>query len=349
MKTPEIKIGSRKIGLNNPPLVIVELGINHNGNLKLAKKLITSAKKAGAEIIKHQTHLPYYEMSEEAKKIIPIHTNENIFKIIEKCSLKIKDEKNLKKFVENNHMQFISTPFSREAADLLNSMKVKAFKIGSGECNNYPLIEHISRFKKPIILSTGMNDIKSIKIATKIFEKYKVDYALMHTTNLYPTPVNLTRLNCIKILKKNFPKAVIGLSDHTSDNLTSYAAVALGASIIEKHYIDTKKTRTGPDISASIDSIQLKELVQGSRKIFSALPGIKKPVREEKDTMKFAFASIVAIKNIKSGTKLSKNNIWVKRPGTGDFLAKDYKKILGKKALKNIKINTQIKKEHIKI
>ena len=349
MKTPEIKIGSRKIGLNHPPLVIVELGINHNGNLKLAKKLITSAKKAGAEIIKHQTHLPYYEMSEEAKKIIPIHTNENIFKIIEKCSLKIKDEKNLKKFVENNHMQFISTPFSREAADLLNSMKVKAFKIGSGECNNYPLIEHISRFKKPIILSTGMNDIKSIKIATKIFEKYKVDYALMHTTNLYPTPANLTRLNCIKILKKNFPKAVIGLSDHTSDNLTSYAAVALGASIIEKHYIDTKKTRTGPDISASIDSIQLKELVQGSRKIFSALPGIKKPVREEKDTMKFAFASIVAIKNIKSGTKLSKNNIWVKRPGTGDFLAKDYKKILGKKALKNIKINTQIKKEHIKI
>ncbi len=349
MKTPEIKIGSRKIGLNHPPLVIVELGINHNGNLKLAKKLITSAKKAGAEIIKHQTHLPYYEMSEEAKKIIPIHTNENIFKIIEKCSLKIKDEKNLKKFVENNHMQFISTPFSREAADLLNSMKVKAFKIGSGECNNYPLIEHISRFKKPIILSTGMNDIKSIKIATKIFEKYKVDYALLHTTNLYPTPANLTRLNCIKILKKNFPKAVIGLSDHTSDNLTSYAAVALGASIIEKHYIDTKKTRTGPDISASIDSIQLKELVQGSRKIFSALPGIKKPVREEKDTMKFAFASIVAIKNIKSGTKLSKNNIWVKRPGTGDFLAKDYKKILGKKALKNIKINTQIKKEHIKI
>ena len=349
MKTPEIKIGSRKIGLNHPPLVIVELGINHNGNLKLAKKLITSAKKAGAEIIKHQTHLPYYEMSEEAKKIIPIHTNENIFKIIEKCSLKIKDEKNLKKFVENNHMQYISTPFSREAADLLNSMKVKAFKIGSGECNNYPLIEHISRFKKPIILSTGMNDIKSIKIATKIFEKYKVDYALMHTTNLYPTPANLTRLNCIKILKKNFPKAVIGLSDHTSDNLTSYAAVALGASIIEKHYIDTKKTRTGPDISASIDSIQLKELVQGSKKIFSALPGIKKPVREEKDTMKFAFASIVAIKNIKSGTKLSKNNIWVKRPGTGDFLAKDYKKILGKKALKNIKINTQIKKEHIKI
>tara|TARA_B100000886_G_scaffold333338_1_gene287179 strand:+ start:5308 stop:6357 length:1050 start_codon:yes stop_codon:yes gene_type:complete len=349
MKKPEIKIGSRKIGINHPPLIIVELGINHNGKPNLAKKLIISAKKAGAEVIKHQTHLPYFEMSEEAKSIVPVHTKDNIYKIIEKCSLKTKDEKKLKKLVETNDMQFISTPFSREAADILNSMKVKAFKIGSGECNNYPLIEHISKFKKPIILSTGMNDVKSIKVATKIIEKHNINYALMHTTNLYPTPTNLIRLNCLNILKKEFPRAVIGLSDHTPDNLTSFAALALGASIIEKHYVDSKKIRTGPDISASIDQIQLKELVEGSKKIYSAIPGSKKPVKEEKHTMKFAFASVVSIKNIKIGTKLSKKNIWVKRPGTGDFLAKDYKKILGKVALKNIKINTQIKKKHIKI
>ena len=349
MKYPEIRVGSRKIGQNHPPLIIVELGINHNGNLKLAKKLILSAKKAGAEIIKHQTHLPYYEMSEEAKAIVPVHTKENIYKIIEKCSLKIKDEKILKKFVEKKDLEFISTPFSREASDQLNLMNVKAFKIGSGECNNYPLIEHISKFKKPIILSTGMNDIKSIKIATKIIEKHKINYALMHTTNLYPTPTNLIRLNCLKILKKNFPKAVIGLSDHTSDNLTSYAAIALGASIIEKHYVDSKKIRRGPDVSASIDQKQLKELIEGSKKIYSAMPGIKKPVKEEINTMKFAFASVVAIKNISKGSKLSKENIWVKRPGTGNFLAKDFKKLLGKIALKNIKINTQLKKKHIKI
>ena len=349
MKNPEIKIGSRKIGLNHPPLIIVELGINHNGNFKLAKELIKSAKKSGAEIIKHQTHIPFYEMSEEAKKIVPVHTKENIFRIIEKCALKTQDEKKLKKFVESKNMEYLSTPFSREAADFLNSINVKAFKIGSGECNNYPLIEHISKFKKPIILSTGMNDIKSIKIAAKIIEKYNIDYALMHTTNLYPTPTKLTRLNCLKILKKEFPKAVIGLSDHTPDNFTSYAAVALGASIIEKHYIDSKKIRKGPDISASIDQNQLRDLVVGCRKIYNSLPGIKKPVKEEKNTMKFAFASVVAIKNIKSGTRLSKDNIWVKRPGTGDFLAKDFKKVLGKKVLKNIKINTQIKKKYIKI
>ena len=348
MKIPEFKIGKRKVGPKHPPLIIVELGINHNGNLELAKKIILSAKKSGAEIIKHQTHLPYYEMSEEAKKIVPAHTNENIFKIIEKCSLKASEEKKLKKFVESKRLTFISTPFCREAADRLNSMRVKAFKIGSGECNNYPLIEHICKFKKPIILSTGMNDIKSIKIACKIIEKYNVNYALMHTTNLYPTPINLVRLNSLHELKKNFPKAVIGLSDHTSDNLTSFAAISLGASIIEKHYVDSKKIRKGPDISASIDEKQLKELINGSKKIFTALPGIKKPVKEEKSTMKFAFASVVATKNIKKGSKLNRDNIWVKRPGTGDYLAKDYTKLIGKKVLRNIKINTQIKKKHLK-
>jgi len=346
MKLPELKIGKRKVGLKYPPLIIVELGINHNGKFGLAKKIILSAKKSGAEIIKHQTHLPYYEMSEEAKNIVPVHTKENIYKIIEKCSLKVNEEKKLKQFVESQNLTFISTPFSREAADQLNLMNVKAFKIGSGECNNYPLIEHVCKFKKPIILSTGMNDIPSIKIACKIIEKHNVDYALMHTTNLYPTPVNLVRLNSLNELKKNFPKAVIGLSDHTSDNLTSFAAIALGASIIEKHFVDSKKIRTGPDISASIDEKQLKELIIGSKKIYSALPGSKKPVKEEKNTMKFAFASVVAIKNIKKGSKLNKKNIWVKRPGTGDFLARDYKKLLGKKVFKNIKINTQLKKKH---
>jgi N-acetylneuraminate synthase len=346
MKLPEFKIGKRKVGPKYPPLIIVELGINHNGNFGLAKKIILSAKKSGAEIIKHQTHLPYYEMSEEAKKIVPVHTKENIYEIIKKCALRISEEKKLKKFVESQKLTFISTPFSREAADQLNLMKVKAFKIGSGECNNYPLIEYICKFKKPIILSTGMNDIKSIKVACKIIEKHNINYALMHTTNLYPTPTNLIRLNSLKELKKNFPRAVIGLSDHTSDNLTSFAAIALGASIIEKHYVDSKKIRKGPDITASIDQKQLKELIIGSKKIFSAIPGKKIPVKEEKSTMKFAFASVVAIKNLKKGSKLTKENIWVKRPGTGDYLAKDYKKVLGKKVLRNIKINTQIKKIH---
>ena len=345
---PNFKISNRKIGLKYKPLIIVELGINHNGKFSIAKEIINKAKEAGAEIVKHQTHLPEFEMSEEAKKIVPVHTKENIFKIISDCSLSEKDEIKLKKYIENKKMIFISTPFSREASNRLNKMSVPAFKIGSGECNNYPLIEHICKFKKPIILSTGMNDIPQIKKAVRIIEKNNIPYALMHTTNLYPTPYNLIRLNALNQLKKVFPNAVLGLSDHTGDNYTSYAAIAMGASIIEKHFIDNRNKRKGPDISASIDYKQLKELIDGCNKIYKSIPGEKKPVKEELSTMKFAFASVVSIKNIKKGEKLSYKNIWVKRPGSGNFLAKDLKRLIGRVAKKNIKNNIQIKKKDIK-
>ena len=192
-----------------------------------------------------------------------------------------------------------------------------------------------------------MNNIAQIKKSVKIIEKNKIPYALMHTTNLYPTPYKLIRLNALKQLKKEFPKAILGLSDHTGDNYTSYAAVALGASIIEKHFVDDKKIRRGPDISASIDYNQLKRLIDGCNKIFNSIPGEKKAVKEEISTMKFAFASVVSIKKITKGEKLSLKNIWVKRPGNGDFLAKDLKKIIGKTAKKNIRENIQIKKGDI--
>tara|TARA_Y100001970_G_C14247331_1_gene869228 strand:+ start:719 stop:1756 length:1038 start_codon:yes stop_codon:yes gene_type:complete len=344
---PILKISNRLIGENYKPLIIVELGINHNGKFGLAKKIIDSAKKAGAEVIKHQTHIPYFEMSEEAKKIIPVHTKDNIYKIISDCSLSEKEEIKLQKYIQKKNMIFLSTPFSKEAADRLNKMKVPAFKIGSGECNNYPLIEYVCKFKKPIILSTGMNTINQIRESVRIIEKYKISYALMHTTNLYPTPYNLIRLNALKEMKKTFPRAVIGLSDHTGDNYTSLAAIAMGASIIEKHFVDSKKTRKGPDIPASIDFFQLRDLIDGAKKIKISLGGKKKPVKEEFSTMKFAFASVVSTKNIKKGSTLNKDNIWVKRPGTGAFLAKDFKKLLGKKAKRNIKLNTQIKKKDI--
>ena len=343
----DFKIFNRRVGSKHKPLIIVELGINHNGKFSIAKQIIDKAKMAGAEIIKHQTHLAEFEMSEEAKKIIPVHTKDNIFKIISDCSLSEGDEIKLKQYIKKKKMIFISTPFSREASNRLNKMKVPAFKIGSGECNNYPLIEHICKFNKPIILSTGMNDIPQIKKAVKIIEKNKIPYALMHTTNLYPTPYNLIRLNALNQLKKAFPKAILGLSDHTGDNYTSYAAIAMGASIIEKHFIDDKKKRHGPDISASIDYHQLKDLIEGCNKIYKSMPGEKKPVKEEISTMKFAFASVVSIKDIKKGDKLSYKNIWVKRPGTGDFLAKEFTKLIGKTTKRNIKSNIQIKKKDL--
>ncbi len=340
-----IKIGSRKIGVNFKPLVIFELGINHNGSLKLAKKIVDSAIKAGAEIIKHQTHIPEDEMSLEAKKIVPINANKNIFDLIEECSLNEKDETELKKYIEKKGAIFLSTPFSRKATDRLVKLKVKAFKIGSGECNNYPLVDYIASFGKPIIISTGMNNIHSIKKAVQILKKRKVQYAILHTTNLYPTQHNQVRLNALTELKKNFPNTVLGLSDHTSDNYTSYAAIALGASIIEKHFIDNT-SRKGPDILASVDTKQMIELIKGVNLIHKALPGGIKPIAKEKKTAKFAFASVVANNNLDEGTILSKNNIWVRRPGNGDFSADKYYSLFGKKIKKKVNKNTQIKKFH---
>ena len=340
------KIGNKTINQNSEPLIIVELGINHNGNFKTAKKIIDTAKKAGAEIIKHQTHIPEMEMSNEAKEIIPVHAKQNIYKIIQQSTLSNNEEKKLKQYVEKKGMFFISTPFSREAAKRLNNLGVSAFKIGSGECNNYPLIDYICKFKKPIILSTGMNDIKSIRKAVKIIRHHKISYALLHTTNLYPTPYELVRLNALDEMKRAFPDAIIGLSDHTAENYTSFAALGKGAKIIEKHYID-KYCRKGVDIDATIDFKKLRELIVGSKKIFLSLPGKKKPVDLEKETMKFAFSSVVAIKKIKKNELLSLKNVWVKRPGNGDFLARNLKKVLGKKAKREIQKNYQIKKKDI--
>lgn len=341
-----IQIGRRKIGPNFKPLVIFELGINHNGNLNFAKKIVDEAVKCGAEVIKHQTHIPEDEMSEEAKRIIPVHTKKNIYEIIKKCSLDENEELELKKYVEKKGIIFLSTPFSRAAVDRLVKFKVKAFKIGSGECNNYPLVKYIASFKKPVIISTGMNNLKSIKKAINILKKNRTKYAILHTTNLYPTPHNLVRLNALNEIKENFPRVVYGLSDHTGDNYSSFAAVALGASIIEKHFID-KSSRKGPDITASVNSNQMKDLLRGVELIHYSKPGGIKPVKEEKKTAEFAFASVVSNRDIKVGEILNKDNIWVRRPGTGDFSAENYVSLFGKKIKKSIKRNTQIKRNHI--
>ncbi len=343
----KIKIGKRYVGLNYKPLIIAELGINHGGSLTQAKKLVDIAYKSGAEVIKHQTHVVEDEMTIEAKKIIPSHTKENIFDIIKNNSLSEKDEFKLMKYVKSKGIIFISTPFSKSAVDRLIKFKVPAFKIGSGECNNYPLIEYIAKFKKPIILSTGMNSIKTIKPSVKILRKYRVPFALLHCTNIYPTPSNLIRLDSIKTLQNKFPDAVVGLSDHSETIYPCLGAIALGASIIEKHFTDTKK-RKGPDISASMDKEELRLLKLGANEIYKAKGDNKNPIRQEKSTINFAFACVASTKKILKGEKLTKNNIFPRRPGIGDFFAKDYFNLIGKTAKVNISNNTLIRKQDIK-
>ncbi len=340
-----MRIGKRMVGSNFEPIIIAEIGINHEGSLDKAIAIADSAINSGAEIIKHQTHIVEDEYSDHAKKVIPGHTKDSIYEIMKRCSLSETNEKKLMQYIKSKKRIFISTPFSKKAVDRLVKFNVPAFKIGSGECNNYPLIEYISNFNKPIILSTGMNDIKSVAISVEILKRKKIPYALLHCTNVYPTPFNEVRLNAMLELKKKFPEAVIGLSDHTINNNVSYAALGLGASIIERHFIDTKK-RKGPDIACSMSPIDLKNLLQASKEIHVSLKGKKIPTKSENITMRFAFASIITTKNIKKGEKITFKNIWFKRPGTGYFLAKDYKKVIGKTAKKNIKANTHLSKIH---
>jgi len=337
----EIIIENRKIGLKQVPLVIVEMGINHEGSLKTAFEMVDAAWKSGAEMVKHQTHVVEDEMSKEAKNVIPGNANVSIYEIMERCALNEEDEIKLKEYVESKGMMFISTPFSRAAADRLERMGVSAYKIGSGECNNYPLIEHIASFGKPMIVSTGMNDISSVKKTVDILEKYKVPYALLHTTNLYPTPSHLVRLGAMQELAKEFPNAIIGLSDHTTSNLACFAAVGLGASILERHFTD-KMERPGPDIINSMDPIALKELIIGSEEIAKMRGGKKEATKEEQVTIDFAFATVVSTKVIKKGDTLSKENIWVKRPGTGEISAEEYNALLGKVATKDIEIDEHL-------
>tara|TARA_A200000113_G_C8823193_1_gene341162 strand:+ start:227 stop:1282 length:1056 start_codon:yes stop_codon:yes gene_type:complete len=344
--SPFIKIKNRLIGEKYEPVIIAEIGINHGGSLKVALNMAEKAIDAGADIIKHQTHIVTDEMTPDAKKVIPAHTNESIYEIMENFSLNENEEITLKEFVESKGCIFLSTPFSRAAADRLQKMNVDAFKIGSGECNNYPLIEHIARFRKPMIVSTGMNNIESIKITVDILNNYEIPFALLHTTNIYPTPSRLVRLGAFKELKDKFNNNVIGLSDHTTSNLACLASVALGASILERHFTDTMK-RDGPDIVNSMDPKSLKELSISSKEIHLMRGGSKIAAEEEKDTINFAFASVVSIKDIKKGELFTEHNLWVKRPGNGELLASDYKKILGKKSQSFIKANSQIKKSDI--
>jgi N-acetylneuraminate synthase len=342
----EFRIANRLIGDEHPPVVLAEIGINHEGSIETAIAMADAAIDAGAEIIKHQTHIVEDEMSDEAKSVIPGNADVSIYEIMDRCALSEKDERALMNHVQSRGAIFISTPFSRAAVDRLVEFDIPAFKVGSGECNNYPLIKHIARFGKPVIISTGMNSIESVRPSVEILRKAKVPFALLHCTNVYPTPPELVRLGAMTKLKDAFPDAVIGLSDHTTSNYPCLGAVALGASILERHFTD-QMNRPGPDIVCSMDPSALKALIDGSKIIYAAGGGEKGPIEAEAPTIAFAFASVVAIKDIASGQQLSEENIWVKRPGGGDFTVLDYETLLGKVAANSIRRGFQIKKSDI--
>lgn len=335
----EIVIGRRKIGPHHPPFIIPEIGINHEGDIKKAIKMVDDAARVGAECVKFQCHIIEDEMI--PNNVVPGNADMSIWEIMSRCALSEDEDVYLKSYVETKGMIYLSTPFSRAAANRLEKMGVLAYKIGSGECNNYPLIEHIAGFGKPVILSTGMNNLDSIENAVCILSRHSVPYALMHCVSMYPTPYDKVRLGALSEIAGRFPDVVLGLSDHSFKNYTCFAAVSLGASIVEKHFASSMDW-PGPDISISIDPEGLKELIEGAVAIHLARGGRKEILPEEQPTIEFAYASVVTIKPVKKGEIFSRENLWVKRPGTGQILAREYDSILGKRALSNIPADVQL-------
>jgi len=337
---PEIRLGHRAVGRDHFPLVIAEIGINHEGSFAKAVRMVDDAHSVGCECVKFQSHVIEDEMIRN--DVVPGNANESIWDIMSRCALSEEEERRLKTYTEAKGMIYLCTPFSRAAAERLEKMNVCAYKIGSGECNNYPLVRHIASYGKPVILSTGMNDLSSITTAVEILRQAEIPFALLHCTSMYPTPYEKVRLGALSELATHFPDAVIGLSDHSLGNYTCFAAVALGASILEKHFTSDKDWQ-GPDIPISINPRELRDLIEGTKAIQMAVGGTKDVLPEEQPTINFAYACVVAIRDIKAGERLSEENIWVKRPGSGEIKAVHFESILNKKARREIRKDSQLK------
>lgn len=341
-------IGDVQISRNTRPKIIAELGINHEGNIELAKKMARLAIDHGADIVKNQSHCPDKEMSVEAMHAIPGNATKSIYDVISENSLTFDEERELKDFVEERGGTFLSTPFSRESAIHLHELNVSGFKIGSGECNHLPFLDYVSSFGRPILLSTGMNDINSVKTSAEILKGRNIPFALMHTTNLYPTPSRLLRLGGLTELIDEFPELEIGLSDHSDSNSACIAASALGASVLERHFTDSRD-RKGPDIKCSMTPEDLEHLRTESEKMFLAKGGKKEILEEERVTANFAFSSVCATQYISKGQKISASMIWPMRPSGGDYGPNEMSLVLGKRAKTDIQPRTQIKSTMLEI
>ena len=341
-----ISIAGRPVGPDARPLVIAEVGINHEGSLDKALQMVDAAVDAGAEVIKFQCHITDKEMIPTDMTPGEI-SSEKLWDIIKRCELTEAEEREVQRHCAAKGIVYLSTPFSREAADRLDAMDVPAFKIGSGECNNYPLIDHIARMGKPMIVSTGMNDIDSVRKTVEIIRRHGTPFALLHCTSMYPTPYAKVRLGGIRDLANAFPGVPIGLSDHSLNIWTCLGAVALGACILEKHFT-ISRSWPGPDVPISIEPRELADLISGADAIWQARGGAKTILPEEQPVIDFAYATVVSIKPIRKGDAFDLENVWVKRPGLGPIKAERLEEILGKLATRDLAADTHIQPGDVK-
>lgn len=327
--TSEVLIGNRMVGNGQPPFIIAEVGINHNGDCNQALAMVMAAKRAGVPCIKFQTHITAKEMIRTDMTPGDI-SSEPLWDIIQRCELTADEERRVKQACDDAGIQFLSTPFSREAADRLEELGVSAYKIGSGELTNLPLIEHVARKGKPMIVSTGMTDLDEVAVTVDLIQSVGVPLILLQCTSTYPTAYSDVKLGAIELLHRRFG-VPIGLSDHSLGIYTALGAVAKGACVLEKHFTLNRRG-PGPDQGLSLEPQELRELVVGADAIYQALGADKRILEAERPVLGFARASVVVVKPVAAGERLTAHHIWVKRPADGEIPAKDYKKVVGRVA-----------------
>ncbi|EAJ2130276.1 N-acetylneuraminate synthase [Campylobacter upsaliensis] len=321
-------------------LIIAEAGVNHNGDINLAKKLIEQAAKAGADVVKFQTFKANSCVSVSAKKakyqLETTAKEESQLEMIKKLELSYGSHFELMKHCKKHGIAFLSTPFDLESVEFLRGLDLPYFKIPSGEITNLPYLKAVAKCKKKVLLSTGMANLGEIEAALEILRKNGTrNITLLHCNTEYPTPFEDVNLNALKTLKEAF-KLEVGYSDHTEGIVASLGAVALGAVVIEKHFT-LDKTMEGPDHRASLEFEELKALCKGIRELEKALgSGIKKASKSEAKNKIIARKSLVAKREIQKGEKFSEQNLTTKRPGSG-ISAMRYEEYLGKRALKTYK------------
>ncbi len=326
-----------KIIDNSKTFIIAEIGVNHNGDIDLAKKLILKAKECKVDAVKFQTFKAENLVTKDTQKADYQKQNseeDTQFEMLKNLELSKEDFKILKDFTLENDLIFLSSPFDLESVDLLEDLDIPVYKLGSGELNNFELIKYIESKNKPLILSSGMATLEEIKETVQQI-KNKDNLILLHCITGYPSDIKDANLNFIKTLQTEF-NIPIGFSDHSPGIELPIAAAALGAKVIEKHFTIDKQL-PGPDHGASLDYNEFKEMVKAIRNVELAMgDGIRKLNQKEMDIKEVARKSIILNKDIKKGTILTKDMLIIKRPGTG-LAPKEIDNVIGKTTNKDLK------------
>ncbi|KOR32307.1 hypothetical protein TI05_08050 [Achromatium sp. WMS3] len=326
--------------VNKPVFIIAEAGVNHNGNINIAKQLIDAAVEAGVDAVKFQTWKTELLVTKEATQAGYQTDNTGIkesqFDMLKRLELSYDEFRELKRYCDKKNIMFLSTPDEFESADFLNGLQ-DIFKIGSSDLTNTPFLRHIANFRKPIVLSSGMGTILEIEHALQLFEDEKLirdKITVLHATTAYPTPVADVNLLAMLTIERAFPGIQIGYSDHTQGIEVSIAAVALGAKVIEKHFT-LDKTMSGPDHSTSLEPDELKQMVQAIRNVELAMgTGYKEPTASEKTNKNCVCKSLVAKISISQGEKFTPDNVTVKRSIEGGISAMRWDEVMGQIAMK---------------